>query len=89
MLSLVGAKSWLLLFALSCLTIAGPAHADKRVALVVGNSAYKSVAPLANPQNDARLMADTLRDAHRLLWTFGKLHRPAGLPYRQHEMTAG
>jgi Caspase domain len=36
------------------------AHADKRVALVVGNSAYRNVTPLGNPKNDARLMADTL-----------------------------
>jgi hypothetical protein len=42
-----------------CLTT--PAQADKRVALVVGNSAYKNVTPLDNPRNDARLMADTLR----------------------------
>jgi hypothetical protein len=40
---------------------ASSALADKRVALVVGNSAYKVVPPLANPKNDARLMADTLR----------------------------
>ena len=40
-----------------------PAHADKRVALVVGNSAYVNVPRLANPANDARLMADTLRVA--------------------------
>ena len=33
----------------------------KRVALVIGNSAYDSV-PLANPVNDAKLMAKTLRD---------------------------
>jgi len=39
---------------------AGPAFAEKRVALVIGNSAYRN-APLANPANDARLMADTLR----------------------------
>ena len=32
----------------------------KRVALVVGNSAYKNIAPLDNPSNDARLMAETL-----------------------------
>ena len=38
-----------------------PAHAEKRVALVVGNSAYQNVTPLDNPKNDARLMADTLR----------------------------
>ena len=37
------------------------AQADKRVALVVGNSAYKNVTPLDNPARDARLMADTLR----------------------------
>jgi uncharacterized caspase-like protein len=38
-----------------------PARADKRVALVIGNSAYKNVTPLDNPRNDARLIADTLR----------------------------
>ena len=37
-----------------------PALADKRVALVVGNSAYRSVALLDNPANDAKLLADTL-----------------------------
>lgn len=36
--------------------------AEKRVALVVGNGAYKS-SPLKNPPNDARLMAETLRQA--------------------------
>jgi TPR repeat protein len=43
----------------ACLT--APALADKRVALVIGNSAYKSVNPLENPKNDAKLMAETLR----------------------------
>ena len=38
-----------------------PAVADKRVALVVGNSTYKNVAPLGNPGSDARLIADALR----------------------------
>lgn len=37
-----------------------PAHAEKRVALVVGNSAYRNVTPLDNPAHDAKLMADTL-----------------------------
>jgi hypothetical protein len=41
--------------------VATPARADKRVALVIGNSAYKNVTPLDNPRNDARLIADTLR----------------------------
>jgi hypothetical protein len=36
------------------------AKAEKRVALVVGNSTYRNIAPLDNPRNDARLMADTL-----------------------------
>jgi Caspase domain len=39
-----------------------PASAEKRIALVAGNSAYRYVAPLTNPANDAALMAETLRD---------------------------
>jgi uncharacterized caspase-like protein len=39
----------------------GPALAEKRVALVIGNSAYQHVSRLDNPTNDARLMATTLR----------------------------
>jgi len=38
-----------------------PALADKRVALVIGNSAYVNVSRLANPANDARLIAESLR----------------------------
>jgi len=45
----------------TCLSLAVPAHAEKRVALVIGNSAYKSVGWLENPKNDATLMAETLR----------------------------
>jgi hypothetical protein len=41
--------------------LSAPAFADKRVALVVGNSAYRSVDRLENPENDARLLAETLR----------------------------
>jgi formylglycine-generating enzyme required for sulfatase activity len=40
---------------------AAPASAEGRVALVIGNSRYASIAPLRNPANDARLIADTLR----------------------------
>jgi hypothetical protein len=40
--------------------IASPAAAERRVALVVGNSAYQSVPRLDNPKNDALLVADTL-----------------------------
>src|SRR5262245_66514504 len=39
-----------------------PGHAETRVALVVGNSAYRSIGTLANPANDATLMANTLRE---------------------------
>ena len=45
--------------ALSLLS-AAPAMAEKRIALVMGNSAYQNVARLDNPRNDAALMADTL-----------------------------
>ncbi|WP_338664298.1 caspase family protein [Pararoseomonas sp. SCSIO 73927] len=38
----------------------GPAQ-PRRVALVVGNSAYRSLGALANPANDATLIAGTLR----------------------------
>jgi hypothetical protein len=41
-------------------SLASPALAEKRVALVVGNSAYQNVPRLENPKNDALLMADTL-----------------------------
>ena len=39
------------------------AQAERRVALVVGNGAYDAVSPLANPENDARLMQRILRQA--------------------------
>lgn len=40
---------------------AGPAFAETRVALVIGNSAYAHTTPLANPLNDARDMSATLK----------------------------
>jgi TPR repeat protein len=43
------------------LCFADQAIAAKRVALVVGNSAYRNVAPLDNPTNDAALVAQTLK----------------------------
>jgi hypothetical protein len=36
------------------------ARAEKRVALVIGNSAYQTVPKLPNPDSDAKLMSDTL-----------------------------
>jgi len=44
------------------LTLASAAVAEKRVALVVGNSNYASIPRLANPGNDARLLASTLSE---------------------------
>jgi uncharacterized caspase-like protein len=41
-----------------------PGHADKRVALVIGNSAYRNAASLANPTHDAAAMADFFKSAH-------------------------
>ena len=38
------------------------AWAEKRVALVIGNSTYRNIARLTNPTNDAKLVAETLRD---------------------------
>src|SRR6202011_2307082 len=67
--SLIGSpRRWvmslLLRLALSCLVAAAMAtgaHAERRIALVIGNSAYSAVSPLANPKNDAALMAKTLK----------------------------
>jgi len=45
------------------LLTAAPALADKRVALVIGNSAYKTLAPLKNPAGDAVAVAQMFQDA--------------------------
>jgi uncharacterized caspase-like protein len=54
------------IFALLILAIGlacGPAHADRRVALVIGNSAYKSAPKLGNPVNDATLVGGMFKKA--------------------------
>ena len=48
---------------LACCCASDAALAGKRVALVVGNSAYQNVNPLANPANDAAAMAEMFRKA--------------------------
>jgi uncharacterized caspase-like protein len=51
-------------FVLAVLVLAGTfasAHAEKRVALVIGNSTYQHTVPLKNPSNDASDMAGKLR----------------------------
>jgi formylglycine-generating enzyme required for sulfatase activity len=40
-----------------------PAFADRRIALVIGNSAYERAPPLPNPVNDAAAMADMFKKA--------------------------
>jgi uncharacterized caspase-like protein len=45
------------------LLVCQPAFAEKRVALVLGNSAYQNVARLANPVNDGMVIAATLKNA--------------------------
>jgi uncharacterized caspase-like protein/TolA-binding protein len=58
-------RSFLLVFVLAA-GIAGaaaaePGRGDARVALVIGNSAYRAVPKLANPANDARLIGERLK----------------------------
>jgi hypothetical protein len=53
----------LFLAILLLLAVCRPALAEKRVALVVGNSAYQNVVGLPNPVNDGAVMAATLKDA--------------------------
>lgn len=40
---------------------AGQAGPGKRVALIIGNSAYENASPLTNPERDAKAIAETLR----------------------------
>jgi uncharacterized caspase-like protein len=51
------------LAAAAFLLVSEPAFAEKRVALVLGNSNYQNVAPLPNPVNDSAKIASTLKDA--------------------------
>ena len=58
-----GCRSLVLIALVAILAFIGltaPAAAEKRVALVIGNSAYQNVARLDNPRNDAALMGETL-----------------------------
>ena len=38
-------------------------HAENRIALVIGQSAYRAVTPLPNPANDAKAVTQLLGDA--------------------------
>ena len=52
-----------IIVSLMCMALSvSAARADRRVAFVVGNGAYKNVAQLPNPPIDAKAMASTLRN---------------------------
>ena len=64
MMKLPGSRKLRRLFlAAALLLVCQPAFAEKRVALVLGNSAYQNVAPLPNPVNDGAVIAATLKAA--------------------------
>jgi uncharacterized caspase-like protein len=44
-------------------SLGASAQAEKRIALIIGNSAYQNVPRLANPLNDASAMAEKFKDA--------------------------
>ncbi|WFU45020.1 caspase family protein [Bradyrhizobium sp. CB82] len=52
-----------IIFFLAVLLLCQPAWAANRVALIIGNSAYKNATPLSNPVNDALMVEATLRTA--------------------------
>jgi hypothetical protein len=49
--------------AAALLLLAQPAFAEKRVALIIGNSAYQNVPQLTNPVNDGAIMTATFKEA--------------------------
>ncbi|MCP1746805.1 putative caspase-like protein [Bradyrhizobium japonicum] len=61
----MGALRWVTLFfsIWSIWLMCGSAYAERRVALVIGNSAYKSVPKLSNPANDAALVGGMFKKA--------------------------
>lgn len=54
--------SWALASGVALWSFSGVAMAERRVALVVGNSAYQHASRLANPGNDATAMAEALEE---------------------------
>ncbi|QAU46967.1 caspase family protein [Bradyrhizobium guangzhouense] len=56
-------RTLIIIVSLMCMALSvSAAKADRRVAFVVGNGAYKNVAQLPNPPIDAKAMASTLRN---------------------------
>ncbi len=58
----MGAFPWFFLV-VSIWLVCGSAHAERRMSLVIGNSAYKTVPKLANPANDAALVGGMFKNA--------------------------
>ena len=56
-------KLYRFFLAVGLLLVCQPALAEKRVALVLANSAYQNVAALPNPVNDGAMIAATLKEA--------------------------
>lgn len=61
MKSMLSKAALVLSLAVSLLAATGPAQAEKRVALVIGNNDYKNVPKLQKAVNDARTMGETLK----------------------------
>ena len=53
------------------LLLSAPAFAENRIALVIGQSAYRAVTPLPNPVNDARYAAAGFRPRGRVVVSGG------------------
>ncbi len=54
-------RGWIVLILMSCACLTASAQqAGRRVALVIGNSAYATQGMLANPGSDSRLVAEAL-----------------------------
>ncbi|MEC9344721.1 MAG: SUMF1/EgtB/PvdO family nonheme iron enzyme [Pseudomonadota bacterium] len=53
---------WVLALAIAVVATAPVAHAERRVALVIGNASYDKSPDLRNPVNDARAMAKRLKE---------------------------
>lgn len=54
------ARFWVVVTSLLCVLLPAMAQ-ERRVALVIGNAAYKSVTPLQNPVNDSKAVSEQLR----------------------------
>ncbi len=64
LVTMLGGPLCAIMLLAACCPRAALAAEPRRVALVIGNSAYQHVDPLANPAADARLIAAVLRGLH-------------------------